>query len=327
MTISSKVIKFLSVVILVAGLTSCGSDDDNVESNTIVDVAIANGLTSLATALEATNLVTTLQGDGPFTVFAPDNAAFDALLQATGIDLNNMSAVELATVTNILLNHVIIGETISAADLTAGIAGYKKTAAVGPNSTNLSLFFAAVSEVVLNGQSTVTAADKVASNGVLHIVNTVIALPTIATFATTNPALSSLVSALQLADTGSPTVPYIATVSDVTAGPFTVFAPTNTAFDNLLLELDPTGNTTLGGLEPALVDSVLVYHIVSTNVTAAQLPNGEVTTLGGPITANNTAFNLTDVNGRVSNIVTTLVDIQAVNGVVHVLDKVLLPLQ
>jgi uncharacterized surface protein with fasciclin (FAS1) repeats len=327
MKFKSRTIKFLSIMMIVAGFASCSSDDDNVESNTIVDVAIANGLTSLAAALEATNLVTTLQGDGPFTVFAPDNAAFDVLLQDTGIDLENMSAAELALVTNILLNHVIIGENISAPDLTGAVAGYKKTAAVGPNNTNLSLFFAAVSEVVLNGQSTVTAADKVASNGVLHIVNTVIALPTIATFATTNPALTSLVSALQLADTGSPTVPYIATVSDVTAGPFTVFAPTNTAFDNLLLELDPTGNTTLGGLEPALVDSVLVYHIVSTNVTAAELPNGEVTTLGGPITANNTAFNLTDPNGRVSNIVTTLVDIQAVNGVVHVLDKVLLPLQ
>ena len=328
MKIISKTLKLLSVFLLVIGLTSCSNDDDNTPTvTTVVDVAVANGLTSLAAALEATNLVTTLQGDGPFTVFAPDNAAFDALLAATGIDLNNMSAAELATVTNILLNHVIVGENISAADLIAGVAGYKKTAAVGPNSTKISIYFAAASAVVLNGQSTVTGPNKTATNGVLHIVNSVIAIPTIATFATTNPALGDLVSALELADTGTPTVPYIETVSNPTAGPFTVFAPTNTAFDSLLLELDPTGNTGLGDLDPALVDTVLTNHIVAVNVTATELPNGTVTTLGGPVTVDNTAFTLTDTNTRVSNIVTTLVDIQAVNGVVHVIDKVILPLQ
>jgi uncharacterized surface protein with fasciclin (FAS1) repeats len=327
MTFILKTIKFLSVFILVIGLASCSNDDDNTSpvTTTVVDVAVSNGLTSLAAALTATNLVTVLEGEGPFTVFAPDNAAFDVLLAATGIDLNNMSAAELAAVTNILLNHVIVDANISAADLVAGVAGYQKTAAVGPNSTNLSIFFTAVSDVVLNGQSTVTGPDKTATNGVLHIVNTVIALPTIATFATTNPALEDLVSALVLADSGTPTVPYIATVSDPTAGPFTVFAPTNTAFDSLSLELDPTGSTQIGDLDPALVDTVLLNHIVAVNVTSAELPNGTVPTLGGPITADNTAFTLTDLNARVSNIVTTLVDIQAVNGVVHVIDKVILP--
>ncbi len=330
MKIISKTIKLLSVFILVIGLYSCSSDDDNNTTpapTTVIDIALANGLTSLAAALEATNLVTALQGTGPFTVFAPDNAAFTVLLNATGIDLNNMSAAEQAVVTNILLNHVIMGETLTAANLVTGVAGYKKNMAAGPNSTALSLYYSAVSEVVLNGQSTVTTADLTASNGVLHIVNTVIAIPTIATFATTNPALGDLVSALALADTGTPTVPYIATVSDPTAGPFTVFAPTNTAFDSLLLELDPSGSTGLGDLDPATVDSVLLNHIVAVNVTSSQLPNGVVTTLGGPITADNTAFTLTDANERVSNIVTTLIDIQAVNGVVHVIDRVILPLQ
>jgi uncharacterized surface protein with fasciclin (FAS1) repeats len=327
MKIISKTLKLLTVLILVIGLASCSNDDDNDTpvATTVVDVALENGLTSLAAALEATNLVSVLEGEGPFTVFGPTNAAFDTLLTATGIDLNNMSAAELAAVTNILLNHVIVGANISAADLVAGVAGYQKTAAVGPNSTNLSIFFTAVSDVVLNGQSTVTDPDKTATNGVLHIVDTVIALPTIATFATTNPALEDLVSALVLADSGTPTVPYIATVSDPTAGPFTVFAPTNTAFDSLSLELDPTGNTQIGDLDPALVDTVLLNHIVAVNVTSAELPNGTVTTLGGPLTADNTAFTLTDLNARVSNIVTTLVDIQAVNGVVHVIDKVILP--
>ncbi len=327
MNIISKISKILPILLLAIVFHSCSSDDDNTPAptTTVIDVAVENGLTSLAAALTATNLVSVLEGPGPFTVFAPDNAAFDVLLAATGIDLDNMNALEQATVTNILLNHVIVGETISAANLVEGVAGYKKTAAAGPNSTNLSLYFTAVSDVVLNGQSTVTDADKTATNGVLHIVNTVIAIPTIGTFATTNPALGDLVSAMALADSGTPTVPYIETVLNPAAGPFTVFAPTNTAFDSLLLELDATGNTELGDLDPALVDAVLLNHIVGVNVTSAQLPNGPVETLGGPITADNTAFTLTDANGRVSNIVTTLIDIQAVNGVVHVIDTVILP--
>ena len=174
---------------------------------------------------------------------------------------------------------------------------------------------------MLNGSSTVTNADNTASNGIVHIVDEVIGLPTIATFATTNPALETLVVALGYADSGTPTVPYIETVSDATAGPFTVFAPTNDAFSDLLIELNVTELSDLG---TDTVDAVLLYHIVSGNIQSSGLPNGTVSTLGGDITADNTAFTLTDANGRVSNIIVSLVDIQSMNGVVHVIDKVIL---
>ena len=225
------------------------------------------------------------------------------------------------------MNHVIIGSTVTSANLVDAGSGYTNTAATGPNEANLSLYYTTSNGVMLNGSSAVTNADNLASNGIVHIVDEVISLPTIATFATTNPALSNLVAALELADSGTPTVPYISTVSDASAGPFTVFAPTNDAFANLLLELDPSGNTALGDLAPATVDAVLTYHIVSGNIQSSGLPNGAVMTLGGEITADNTAFTLTDSNNRVSNIVTSLVDIQSMNGVVHVIDTVLLPMQ
>ncbi|EPR72081.1 Transforming growth factor-beta induced protein IG-H3 precursor [Winogradskyella psychrotolerans RS-3] len=330
MKIISKNFKLLTVFLLVIGFTSCSDDDDNTTTptpTTVVDIALENNLTSLAAALQATDLVTTLQGEGPFTVFAPSNAAFAQLLSDTGLDLNNLSTAENALVKNILLNHVIIGITVTSTNLVDAESGYTNTAATGPNGANLSLYYTTSNGVMLNGSSTVTNADNVASNGIVHIVDEVIGLPTIATFATTNPALSNLVAALQLADTGTPTVPYISTVSDASAGPFTVFAPTNDAFANLLLELDPSGNTALGDLDPATVDAVLTYHIVSGNIQSSDLPNGAVMTLGGEITADNTAFTLTDPNGRISNIVTSLVDIQSMNGVVHVIDTVLLPMQ
>lgn len=330
MKIILKNFKLLTVFLLVIGMTSCSDDDDNsttVTSTTVVDVALENNLTSLAAALQATDLMTTLQGDGPFTIFAPSNAAFAQLLSDTGLDLDNLSTEEEALVRNILLNHVIIGSTITSSNLVDAGSGYTNTAATGPNDANLSLYYTTSNGVMLNGSSTVTSADNVATNGIVHIVDEVIDLPTIATFATTNTALSNLVAALQLADTETPTVPYISTVSDTSAGPFTVFAPTNDAFASLLLELDPSGNTALADLDPATVDAVLTYHIVSGNIQSSGLPNGSIATIGGDITANNSAFTLTDPNGRVSNIVTSLVDIQSMNGVVHVIDTVLLPMQ
>ncbi|SDS81598.1 fasciclin domain-containing protein [Winogradskyella sediminis] len=330
MKIILKNFKLLTVFLLVIGMTSCSDDDDNsttVTSTTVVDVALENNLTSLAAALQATDLMTTLQDDGPFTIFAPSNAAFAQLLSDTGLDLDNLSTEEEALVRNILLNHVIIGSTITSSNLIDAGSGYTNTAATGPNDANLSLYYTTSNGVMLNGSSTVTSADNVATNGIVHIVDEVIGLPTIATFATTNTALSNLVAALQLADTETPTVPYISTVSDTSAGPFTVFAPTNDAFASLLLELDPSGNTALADLDPATVDAVLTYHIVSGNIQSSGLPNGSIATIGGDITADNSAFTLTDPNGRVSNIVTSLVDIQSMNGVVHVIDTVLLPMQ
>ncbi|WP_111683820.1 fasciclin domain-containing protein [Winogradskyella tangerina] len=325
MKIISKTFKLLTVFLLVLGVTGCSDDDDNngpaVQTTTVVDVAVANGLTSLAAALQATNLVTTLEGTGPFTVLAPDNDAFTALLNATGLDLNNLTADEEALVRNILLNHVIIGANLSSTDLVNLGAGYTNTGAVGPNNENLSLYFNTTNGVVFNGQSTVTTPNLTATNGTIHIVDTVIDLPTIATFATSNDALSILVDALAYADTGSPTVPWIDTVSDATAGPFTVFAPTNDAFVDLLAELEVNALTDIA---VETVDGVLTYHVVGANVQSNQLASGTVTTIGGDITADASNFTLTDQNGRVSNIVVTLVDIQGINGVVHVIDKVIL---
>ena len=337
MKIISKNFKILALLLLFLGLTSCNNDDDNdgpiAQSNTIIDVALDNNLTALAAALEVTGLVDDLQGTGPFTVFAPDNDAFATLLADTGLDLDNLSTDEENLVRNILLNHVIVGETLTSTNLVNASAGYRNTLATGPNNNNLSIYFNTSNGVMLNGISTVTDADNLATNGVLHIVNTVITLPTIATFATSNPALSNLVAALQLADTGMmPTVNWINTVSgeeNDNLEPFTVFAPTNAAFSDLLVELDPSGSTALGDLDPATVDAVLTNHVVaSANVQSSGLGslNGTIPTLGGDLTLNGTV--ITDANGRDSNILAPdLVDIQAINGVVHAIDTVILPQQ
>ncbi|MFK7833549.1 MAG: fasciclin domain-containing protein [Winogradskyella sp.] len=340
MKIISKNFKLLAVFLLVIGVTACGDDDDNnvigIPSTTVVDVAIANGFSSLATALTVTGLVDDLQGTGPFTVFAPTNDAFDDLLDATGLDLNNLTTDQEALVRNILLNHVIVGSTITSADLGTLGSGYVNTMATGPNAANLSLYFNTADGVVLNGQSNVDLenVDLEATNGIVHVVNDVIALPTIASFATSNGALSSLVAAIQSADNSNlPEGTWLGTVSgtdNTTLAPFTVFAPTNDAFAALLLELDPTGNTGLGDVAPATVDAILTYHVVAgSNVQSSGLAalNGVIPTLGGDLTLDGTT--ITDSNGRDSAILAPqgLVNIQAINGVVHAIDTVILPPQ
>lgn len=289
---------------------------------TIVDHAVNNtNFSNLVAALGAAdgNLVDVLSGAGPFTVLAPDDTAFTTFLDGAAL-----TDVDTGVLSQILLNHVISG-TITSTDLTSLGEGYSNTNASGPDMNNLSIYFNTSNGVMFNGISTVQTADIVGTNGIIHAVDTVIDLPTIATFATSNPALSNLVAALQYADTGMPTVPYIDTVSDAEAGPFTVFAPTDNAFGNLLTELNVSALT---DIPTATVDAVLTYHIVGANVQSSMLTSGTITTLGGDITADATNFTLTDPNGRVSNIITSLIDIQAVNGVVHVIDdNVILPPQ
>jgi len=325
MKIILKNFKLITLFILTISLTSCSDDDDNnsdAQMADIEDVIDDNSeLTILDEALELTGLDDTLETSGPFTVFAPTNDAFAAVLESNS-EWNSLSDIPTETLTNLLLNHVIVGQDLSSTDLVNAGSGYVNTGATGPNGTNLSLYFSTTDGVQLNGMSTVTDADNVASNGTVHVVDAVILLPTIATFATTNPALSTLVDALAYADSGEPTVPYISTVSDATAGPFTVFAPTNDAFTDVLAELEISSLEDLG---TATTDAVLLMHIISGNIQSSALPNGTVTTLGGDITADNTAFTLTDGLDREIGIVTTLVDIQATNGVVHVVNKVIRP--
>ena len=214
-----------------------------------------------------------------------------------------------------MLNHVVSG-ALQSSSLTTG---YVKTLAKGnASSTNtLSMFVNTSSGVRLNGVASVTTPNISATNGVIHIVDAVIGLPTVVTHATANPNFSSLISAL----TSSGQPDFVSILSGT--GPFTVFAPTNTAFTNLNTELAPGG---IAGVSSANLTKVLQYHVVSpANVLSSTLTNNlsVSTILGQNFTVNLTPARITDVNARVSNI--TAVDVQCSNGVIHVLDKVLLP--
>ncbi|MNX28469.1 Fasciclin domain protein [compost metagenome] len=314
-------IKNLALIVLFSVLAiSCDDDNDTAPvDNSITGIASNTpDLSILVQALEKTELTTTLQASGSYTVFAPTNAAFTAFLTTT--PYATINDVPKAALTEILLNHVI-STTLKSTDLTTG---YIKTLAKGPaSSTNtLSMYVNTASNmVVLNGGAMVSTADIMASNGVIHIVDEVIGLPTIVTHATANPNFTSLVGAL----TGAGQPDFVSILSGT--GPFTVFAPTNDAFTALNTELAPGG---IASVSAANLTKVLQYHVVgAANVLAATLTEGQIVT---PILAPAQTFTIQlsggakikDANNRISTIVAT--DVQCSNGVIHAIDKVILPI-
>ena len=313
-----KLVKTFAALCFGVMLLSCDSNTDPIEMpKSAYELASADSdLSSLKAAIDKAGLATTLNGAGNFTVFAPSNAAFSQFLTANGFA--SLNDVPNALLKEVLLNHVLATK-VMAAQITTG---YVSTLAKGGASAtrNLSMYLNISNGVKINGISTVTAADIMASNGVVHKVDKVIGLPTIVTHAAANPEFSSLVSALTRPDMPN----FVSILSGTASSPFTVFAPTNAAFGSLLSEL---GLANLAAVPQATLENVLKYHVVAgANVASTDLTNNMVVTTfqGGTFTITTTGgAKIKDANNRTSNIILT--DVQCSNGIIHAVDKVLLP--
>ncbi|AVR45880.1 fasciclin [Christiangramia fulva] len=301
--------------------TSCNDDEDTPmpepETNTIVDFVNSNDdYSSLAAAIDAAGLTATLNGTTKYTVFAPNNAAFAAFLDANGF--TSLDEVPTDLLTQLLLYHVQEG-SIMAADLST--AYIPSLAVYGTSEAPLSLYVNTEGGVTLNGVSKVTTADVQVDNGVIHAVDAVIGLPDITTFALADPNFSILVSALTREDSYS----FVSTLQSSNApAPFTVFAPVDSAFVALLDELDLSS---LDDIDADTLAAVLSYHVVTgANVRSSDLTDGMmVSTLNGDDFTVNLGDNvtITDANARTATVIAA--DVQATNGVIHALDTVILP--
>merc|ERR1719424_14168 len=274
--------------------------------NTIPGLAEKNAdLSTLVTALQAAGLVDTLAGSRAFTVFAPTNEAFAALPPAElKYLLNNKTAL-----TAVLEYHVASGKVLSS-DLYNG----EEIKTLEGENVTVTIIKTSTGTTVKIDDATVKTANVEASNGVVHIIDKVMippgfAAPTIPQLAAA-ANLTTLVAAVTAAKLG-------ATLSG--AGPFTVFAPTNEAF----AALPPGVLTAL--LKPANIADlvkVLEYHVVSREVLSTDLKNGEqIKTLEGQevnVTIAGSDVSINDAKVKEANVF-------AVNGVVHVIDAVLLP--
>jgi transforming growth factor-beta-induced protein len=288
-------------LVIVLFTSSC-----DVTKKDIVGVASDNAKT-LTTAVTSAGLVETLKGTGPFTVFAPTDAAFSNIQN----DVDNLLKPENKTqLAKVLSSHVVSGK-IMASDLKDGdelttIDGTKlKVAIMGDGK-------------IMVGDAHITVSDVAASNGVVHMIDKVI-LPA----APAPIPEAPLKDIVDIASESTKTLAAAVTAAGLVetlkgAGPFTVFAPTDAAFDAIQSDVDkllkPENKTKLS--------KILTYHVVSGKIMAAELTDGQmISTVEGGKLKVTIKDGMVMING--ANV--TMSDVGASNGVIHVIDKVLKP--
>ncbi len=317
---SLRTVLAVSAAVLVS---ACSDTKDPVYPagpGTIAAVATASGFGALVAASAKAGLVPTLSDPtASLTVFAPTDGAFASLATSLGFaDANALvAALDGATLAKILKYHVLSSKKL-AADLVAGGATQATLYTYGSAATSLKLNTAAgvkITDALLT-QATVTTANVAASNGVIHIIDKVLIPPgvlNVVQMAQLNSGFSVLVAGVVAANLQG-------TLSGT--GPFTVLAPTNAAFTSLLSELSLTQSQLLANT--ALLTKVLTYHVVAGSVPKASLPlNAPITSVQGGKFSVDATLKITDARARTSALTAT--DIFASNGVIHVIDKVLLP--
>lgn len=296
----------LAVVASLFVFSGCDDDDDdNRPTQNVVQLAQGNEtLSTLESALlKFPDLITALSADGQFTVFAPTNAAFENLLDAIG--QSSLDDIPEDVLRDVLEYHVVVTATAFSSQLSNGELTTFGGEAITVSTTG---------GITLNGSASVTTPDVRATNGVVHIIDEVLVPPSIQPIVGTivapayfNKNFTTLIAAVKAAS------PEILTTL-LSTGNMTLFAPTNDAFT-------AAGITELPN--QATLDAVLKYHVISSEVTSSQIASGpsSAETLNGRIYLSKNSAGVF-ING--SSKVTTA-DIDASNGVVHVIDRALMP--
>lgn len=272
---------------------------------------IDNRLQAYYEELTTENLIAEINTEADKTIFVPLDVELESFL-------NNQSLTP-SEKENLLKNHLMDG-FLTTDFLTTGYLENKATAF---NNEAIDTYFNLNLGLLLNGSSSIVQQDVIAINGVIHILDGVLEVPTLATFINADADLMNFQTALTRDDQLSED--YINRLMSTGGGedPFTVFGPVNTAFDAALLELFPNQNASLEDIGTAALTSILNNHIITNNVfTLDNLPSN-VNTLGGQfqVTKTDTTFTLIDAQLRTSNSVR--VDIQAKNGLLHKVDTLL----
>lgn len=274
----------------------------------IIDVATEKGhFNTLLAAVDAAGLTDALKGEGPFTLFAPTDKAFEKLPAAVIEDLLE----DTDTLSKILQYHVVSDTIIEKDEIEEGSV---PTLLEGSNIEVTMNGYGFLKCPVLNGDVKIIIYDILTSNGIIHVISDVLVppeialpIPSIVEHAQAEPSLSNLTTFLGEASL----VPALSG-----EGPFTVFAPSNEAFDKVIDLVE--------SLDVAELADVLKYHVVEGKVTQSDLEEGNVTTLSGEDVQ-------IDLRGwykpkaYVNNKRIKKFDIEASNGVIHLIDDVLLP--
>lgn len=324
-------------------VTACSDDDsDSPEpQQNVLEIAVANSdfdVLEAAAVKAGTGVTNVLSGSTQITVFAPTDAAFVSYLGVANeaAAITAVNGLTPAAAADLLTFHVIAGNEIKAGEIASGT-----TAVTTARAADNKAFVTKSSSGVTINNARVTTADVDASNGVIHIIDAVLTPPAgdiveVATSETNGPSFNILAAALTKAE-------LIATVQG--NGPFTVFAPTDDAFLTLLRSAAFYNNPELteaqaieaiGGLTAesaplslTTLTQVLLYHVVPASGYSINLSNNQILTTAKAAAPNTVTIGVggtVTVDGSASDPATvTSANISATNGVIHVINKVLLP--
>jgi uncharacterized surface protein with fasciclin (FAS1) repeats len=307
--------KTIAFTVLLISLTASFAFAEGVSESesarpTVAEIAAGDErFSTLVTALQAADLVDTLNGSGPFTVFAPTNDAFDALPEGA---LEGLLANK-ETLTEVLLYHVAPGRFMA-----SDVVGMSSAETAAGSSLRIMVN----DGTVMVNDARVVITDIEGSNGVIHVIDQVVLPPEEMAMAD-----STGMSSMDIVEIASGDGRFDTLVTAVAAaglvdtlkseGPFTVFAPTDDAFAKL-----PEGTVAaLLGDIPALTE-ILLYHVVPGKVMAS-----DVVALSSASTVAEQDLRIMIRDGRVmiNDAEVIITDIQASNGVIHVVDTVILP--
>lgn len=292
----------LAIAALFLVTASCSDDEPNTPPAPTVTELVVNdpNFSILEAAVVKAGLADALATTNPITVFAPNNAAFNA----SGITESTINSLPVATVDSILKYHVlgafVTSSSVPVSDAVTTLLGTRLFASRNANG------------VFVNGLR-VSPADIETRNGVVHVIEKVLIPPTqtIAGIASADTSFSILVQAVAR-------LGLVPTLSG--PGKFTVFAPTNDAFR-------AAGITDVNAVPLATLETVVKYHVLGTNVFASDLVNGATvpTLQGGNLLVNTSPARVKIATSSQPSSNVAVANITATNGVIHVIDRVLLP--
>ena len=311
---------------------------ETVELPNIPATAVSTGdHNSLVAALTHANLVGVLSSEGPYTVFAPTDAAFEEM----GLNLSEFDTEEEnETLQKILSYHVTMGSVMSS-ELSDGM----EINALIQEPITVNIY--GQGAVVLNGEASVTTADVETSNGIIHVIDKVLMPPSMAPAGppgeicydmdthtvdvtkTEDTCEEMWIPAVDIPTTAAATTIHTSLVAAIAKanltealkgeGPFTVFAPTDQAFTDAGINLDDFESDE----EISVLAGILTYHVVSGKVMSTDLSDGmaAATLNGAELSINISEDGVVSINDAV----VTIADVPVSNGVIHVIDKVLVP--
>jgi transforming growth factor-beta-induced protein len=295
-----KIFPVLGITILFL-ISACDKKEPDLGQN-LVDVLSADSdLSTMVAAIKYGNLGPILEYYSAFTVFAPTNAAFEEYFGNLGV--SSVEDLSTETVDSILLYHLLPG----AIEGSSFSNGFVSTLSAGPDSRAMVMLMSGYNST-LNKDANITGFNIMASNGIIHVIDKVLTLPTIYNIVNMGGDYRRFIEAMSKAEMDSILV---------AKGPYTIFAPTDDAFDDLFIEQGISG---IDEMSKEQLVPILKFHIAQGNYSSNNLIYATIVTLNGNLDADLSSSFVVNGNANVLDF-----NLQGKNGVIHSINKVLIP--